>query len=232
MGYKIFVSYKYGDSNVYPLQQFRYGSTVLSGYEQTTARHYVDELQRLLTADDHINKGEQDGESLAAFKDCTIESRLRAKIHDSSITIVMISPRMKDPYLPEADQWMPWEIAYSLREYTRGIRTSLSNAILAVVLPDSHGSYDYYMESRTCCSSGCTTYMNDSLFQILRDNMFNAKHLIPMPCGNNLNVVAGEHSYIPAVRWEEFKYNISGHLDRVLRIRENISTYNIVKTVR
>jgi len=232
MGKKIFVSYKYGDNNVYPLPRATYGLTLLSCYQQTTVRHYVDELYVHLDINDHILKGEQDGESLAHFKDSTIESKLRAKIHDSSITIVMISPNMKDPYKPESDQWIPWEIAYSLREYTRGYRTSLSNAVLAVVLPDRNNSYGYYLRDNTCCALKCRTQMVDHVFQIIRDNMFNAKQRTQQGCNQNINVYTGEFSYIPAVKWNEFISDVSGNLDRVIRINENITAYDIVKIVK
>lgn len=227
MGKKIFVSYKYSDGSVYPL-----GTAFSEAIEPTTVRHYVDKLQKLLADDDHINQGEKDNESLANFKEDTIASKLRDKIFNSSITVVMISPNMKETFTSESDQWIPWEISYSLKEVPRGDRTSRTNAVLAVVLPDRANSYNYYLEDKTCCPSGCRLNKTDSLFQILRENMFNIKSPSHMPCHQGSTVYTGESSYIPAIKWHEFTANVGGCLDRVIRINENIAAYKIVKTVQ
>lgn len=85
-----------------------------------------------------------------------MESKLRNKIFDNSVTIVLISPNMKEINKNEDDRWIHWEISYSLRETTRNDRTSKRNGILAVVLPDVNDRYDYMLEQKICCQSGCT----------------------------------------------------------------------------
>ncbi|MGZ4009907.1 MAG: TIR domain-containing protein [Flavisolibacter sp.] len=114
MGRKVFVSYKYSDNQVMDLDI--YEQSLWGNFKvQTTVRHYVNKLSEILENDDHIYKGENDGESLANFSDDHIASKLRDKIFDSTITIVFVSKGMKNPWLPEKDQWMPWEISYSLK---------------------------------------------------------------------------------------------------------------------
>lgn len=231
MSYKIFVSYKYGDTNVQSLKfNFPYPSAktwiLAPNYEPTKVRDYVTKLQDLLEKNHHINKGEADNESLANFKDSTIASKLRNKIFDSSVTIVMISPGMKEYGKLERDQWIPWEISYSLCEYGRNGRTSHTNAMLAVVLPDRNGSYSYCLDERP----ETTVIYTDNLFEILRKNMFNQK--IPsIRQKNGIYIYSGESCYIPCVKWSDFKLNPNLYIERVIKIRDNIDDYNICKMV-
>ena len=140
-----------------------------------------DKIEEIIGVE-NIYKGERDGEDLSYFKDETIESRLRNKIYDSSLTIVLISKNMNDRSKNESDQWIPWEVSYSLKETSRKNKsgesvTSRSNAMLAVVLPDGDNSYTYYFESKSCCNGGCTTHHTDKLFEIIRKNKFNNLYL-------------------------------------------------------
>ncbi|MFA7077264.1 MAG: TIR domain-containing protein [Syntrophomonas sp.] len=221
MSYKIFVSYKYGDQAVCPLEEI----------EDTKVRDYVDILQDKLKDEHHINKGEADGEDLGDFKDSTIESKLRDKIYDSSVTIIVISKGMKDTALDESDQWIPWELSYSLKEHTRNGRTSQTNATLAVVLPDENNKYDYFITDNRCGDCACRTLYTDKLFKILRDNMFNQKNKEIMDCTSNKTVYKGHSSYIYSAKWEDFINDVNKYIDMSVDINSNIDDYNITKTV-
>ena len=227
-GRKIFISYKYGDTNVMSLLPLTAGL-----YSPTTARHYVDDLQTRLDADDHVNKGENDNESLVEFKDATISTKLKRKIYDSSVTIVLLSPNMKEIYTAEDDQWIPWEISWSLRKLTRDGRTSGTNAMLAVALPDAASSYNYAVVDNTCPSCRCRTWQTDSFFKIIRDNMFNRKHPNFSGCAAhspaNQPQLGNNHSFLYPIKWGDFVQNIGFHIDIALAIKDDIDSYNLVK---
>ena len=141
-------------------------------------RDYVTKFEKALDPSDNIYKGESDGEDLSVLSEETIWQKLKDRIYDSTVTVVFISPGMKESWQVEKDQWIPWEISYSLKEVSRKSKngdavTSRSNAMIAVVLPDENGSYSYYLENKNCCESGCTTHHIDKLFTIIRKNKFN-----------------------------------------------------------
>lgn len=221
MGKAIFVSYKYSDAKVFQLPDI---------IGTTTARHYVDKLAGLLEKEDHLYKGEDDGESMATLQDSAIASKLGDKIFCSSLTIVLISKGMKNDAVADKDQWIPWELSYSLKEQSREGGNSKTNAVLAVVLPDEFGSYSYYITENPSCNS--ITYHTNTLFQILKLNMFNHKKREDniRHC-NGQKIYEGSPSYIPSVKWENFKNNVDSYINLAVMTRQNINEYDLVKTV-
>lgn len=171
MGRRVFISYKYADTQVQDLGIYEDSGWGLKQKVPTKVRHYVDKLQEEI-GKDNINLGEKDGESLADFSDTTIETELKGKIRQCSITIILLSKGMKNEE-PEKEQWIPWEVSYSLRTVSNDNYSKQMNAILGVVLPDETGSYDWYYKSDLDCN--CTTHYTSKLFKILRDNSFNIK---------------------------------------------------------
>ena len=222
MGNKIFVSYKYGDANVHQI----------NGDPNTTARNYVDRLMDIFEGDE-IYKGEGD-EDLSEFKDDPIKNRLKDKIHDSSITIVLISPCMKENNKRENDQWIPWEISYSLKEIVRNDKTSHTNGIITVVLPDISDSYTYYIEDNTFDYCNCRKLRTNSLFQILRDNMFNIKEPLYSDCPHHEKntVFTGQHSYISSIKWVDFIKDKDSYIETAKDIRDGRKKYTITKEIK
>lgn len=102
-GNKIFISYKYKDNQVLNLK----------ADDNSTVRDYVDKLETLLKSTNHIYKGESDGEDLSCLSEETIWEKLKTRIYDSTITIVVISPGMRELGKNDKEQWIPREVSYS-----------------------------------------------------------------------------------------------------------------------
>lgn len=226
MGRKVFISYKYADSRVYNLNY----------WVNSTVRDYVTEFENMIDETDHIYKGESDDEDLSNLSEETIWGKLKDRIYDSSITVVFISPGMKESWNTDKNQWIPWEVSYSLKETSRKNKngdsiTSKTNAMVAVVLPDEYNSYSYFLEERTCCAENCTTHHTDRLFQILRDNMFNLKNPNRKNCDSGSTIWYGDFSYIAAVRWKDFVVNYIKYFDNAYNRQSNIDNYSIVKDI-
>ena len=226
MGKKIFISYKYADGQV----------ENLSLYENSMVRDYVTKFEEVLDPSDNIYKGESDGDDLSNLSEDTIWEKLKDRIYDSSVTVIFISPGMKEAWKADKDQWIPWEVSYSLKEITRRNKngdavTSKSNAMVAVVLPDEIGSYSYYLNSKNCCASGCTTHHRGELFSIIKKNKFNLKKAIKKECDAGSTIWYGEHSYIEAVKWIDFIADYDSYIGSASERQDNIDDYEICKEV-
>jgi len=220
MSYKIFISYKYADQDVYPL----------NGKYDTTVRSYVDVLENYFDKNtDHIYKGESDGEDLSDLSEESIWSKLRDRIYDSSITVVLASPNMRDYYTSEKDQWIAREMSYSLRETVRNDRTSHANGVVLLALPDSSGSYEYIVNHKDCCSATYNIWKTDCLFPIISANLFSRRKMERIPCLNNHAIYRGEPSYIVMAKWADITDGsaLKVLLDRAIAIRDSKDEYDV-----
>ena len=150
MARKVFVSYKYKDGDVQPLATTRQPPTWPCDYVEYLENHVLD---------GHVYKGEKQDDDLSGYSDDYIWGHLKDKIWDSSVTVLLISPNMKESGRWDRSQWIPWELSYSLKLTPRSNRTSQRNSIVAVILPDKSGSYSYFDKYKT--------------FAILRENIDN-----------------------------------------------------------
>ncbi len=227
MGRKIFVSYKYSDDDVHNITDSFWGCTV---------RDYVDKIESTIDSSDHIYKGESDGEDLSQLTEDTIWNKLKNRIYDSTLTMVMLSKSMRVTWKRDKDQWIPREISYSLKEISRidssgNSVTSKTNALLAVVIPDKSNSYSYFTYNKTCCSSTCRVLVRDNLFDIMKGNMFNQKSPNSNKCDDGSTVYHGDSSYMLCVKWDEFIADMDTYINKAYEIQDKIDDYNIQKEV-
>jgi len=217
---KVFLSYKYADGDV----------ANFSLTEKSTARTYVDKLEKLM-GDDFIIKWEADDEDLSALSEDTIAQKLFDRIYDSSLTIVLISKGMRDTSKSEKNQWIPREVSYSLSENSRNGVTSHTNAMLAVILPDSSGSYEHFVSPCQDCGSFCRIWHTENTFNVIAKNMFNIKHPDQFTCSKDSDslIFRSPCSYIVPVRWDHYVNNISGYVAEAYSAKDNIDDYTIVK---
>lgn len=230
MGRKVFVSYKYADNNVYNMLPIKLGYTY-------TVRDYVNQIQNVL-GQGNIYKGESDGEDLSTLSYEAIWETLKNRIYDSSVTIIMVSKGMKENGKREKDQWIPQEISYSLKEMPRRNKNgdpivSHTNALLAVVLPDRSGHYDYFMSDQSNQFFDNRSVKKDSpyIFDIMRGNLFNKKNgrwekntLQPLP-------IPEQPSYMLCVRWRDFFKNMNRYIEQACKIQEKKDEYIIQKEI-
>lgn len=56
-------------------------------------------------------------------------------------------------------------------------------------------NYEYALKSNTCCETGCTTYIRDWMFTIIKENLFNQQYPGIVDCQNHARIWYGEYSY-------------------------------------
>ncbi len=236
MGHKIFISYKYYDTNVFQRIKHNLFQDANSNYD-VTPRDYVDVLAEYLdNHSTHYCKAEDDNNDLSTLSDDQIWEILKDKIYDSTMTIVIISPNMRNHALTDRSQWIPWEVKYSLDKNTRHNNagkeiTSDTNAMMAIVLPDRNGSYSYYFENKTCCESGCRLNKTHTLFKIIGKNTFNLKkNDMCRTCSAGDTIYYDKsHSYISFYKWEEInsKEKIENAINHCYEIQSRKDLYDI-----
>lgn len=192
MAHKTFISYKYSE-----------------------AQRLRDDIIESLGADAAYYKGEtSDSPDLTDTTTENIKKNLRDMMYDTSVTIVIISPHMKE------SNWIDWEIEYSLKDATRKGRTSHNNGVVGVIMK-YNGGYSWFKYTQTN-SDGCqsTSYYRDKVYDIINNNRFNQDPKV-YSCDICKTVDALTGSYIAYVTEEDFLANPSKYIDNAYDKSEN-----------
>ena len=193
-------------------------------YKYDEASDVRDRIINALGSDATYYKGEtSESPDLSDLSTERIKEKLKEMIYDTSVTIVVISPRMKE------SKWIDWEIEYSLREYKRGDRTSHSNGVVGVVMKYM-GSYDWIRTIKRNPDGHMPTYYDESLlFDVINKNRFNQnpkKYL----CSRCKTVDALTGCYISLIEEDDFLANPNKYIENAYEKSQNLWNYDISKT--
>lgn len=194
MARKTFISYKYSD--------------VVQGRGNNNLR---DKIIARLGEDARFYKGENGyTENLSGYSAEYIKQVLKDKLYDTSVTIVIISPNMRN------SKWIEWELEYSLRNVTRGDRTSRPNGIIAVVQKSPY-SWDDYSWAKSYYGDWNTSLMPS----IIAKNRRNKSAFAPYSFSNH---------YIDIVTEDEFLKSPEYYIEAAYNKSKNTFYYDLKKT--
>lgn len=145
MAHKTFISYKYSE-----------------------AQDLRDRIIKALGDDASYYQGEtSDSPDLTDTSTENIKKNLKNMMYDTSVTIVIISPHIKE------SKWIDWEIEYCLKNITRKNRTSHTNGVVGVIMK-VNGGYDWFKYTSTK-PDGCsvTNYYDSKVYDIINNNRYN-----------------------------------------------------------
>lgn len=184
MAHKTFISYKYSES-----------------------RELRDRIIKSLGKEATYYKGENvDSKDMTDFKRETIRKKLADMMYDTSVTIVILSPNMRE------SEWIGWEVSYCLKKIKRQDRTSQRNGVVAVI-KKVNGSYSWFKYSE----GNGTKYHMDKIQDIIAKNHFNSNP--PKKVDGSYDWLNG--SYITFVEEDVFLYNPPKYIDNAYEKSEN-----------
>lgn len=200
MAHKTFISYKYNE-----------------------AQDLRDAICEALGEDATYYQGEtSDSPDLTDTSTENIKRSLMDKMYNTSVTIVVVSPNMKQ------SKWIDWEIEYCLKEIAREGRTSKTNGVVGVIQKRG-GNYAWFKNALQNPDGHTASSYNDHLvYSILTKNRFNQnpKLYVCNAC-KTINRLTG--SYISYIEEDEFLRDPQAFIENAYDKSEDVDGYDLTK---
>lgn len=193
-------------------------------YKWSEAQDVRDRIINALGDDASYYKGEtSDSPDLTDTSTENIKKKLKDMMYDTSVTIVVLSPNMKE------SKWIDWEIEYCLKEIKRKDRTSHTNGVVGVIMKVDDGYSWFKRTGKNCHGTSTTSYEMDKVFDIISKNHFNSNpkqwHCDKCETYDWLN-----GSYISFIEEDEFISHPEKYIDNAYDKSENdASGYELKK---
>lgn len=195
-------------------------------YKYSEARGTRDKIYEALGENARYYRGETSlSPDLTDTTTENIKSKLADKMSQTSVTIVVISPNMKDSV------WISWEIEYCLKSITRMGRVSSTNGVVGVIQKVA-GGYDWLV-SKSDNDDGCKnirTIDSNYLYPIINKNRFN---LLPQHqkymCARCKTVDQLTGSYISLIEEHQFLATPDKYIENAYQKSEVCENFELVK---
>ena len=153
-----------------------------------------------------------------------IKNNLKDMMHGTSVTIVIVSPNIKQ------SKWIDWEIEYSLKEISRGDKTSRTNGVVGVIMK-AGSDYDWLVSTITK-DDGCSVRnINDSvLYNIVNFNRYNLQGDEKYACEHCQTYNQLDGSYFSLILEDDFIANPEKYIENAYEKCENADKYKLCKT--
>lgn len=193
-------------------------------YKHSEAQDLRDEILDALGEDATYYQGEtSDSPDLTDTSTDNIKKNLKDMIYGTSVTIVVISPHIKE------SKWIDWEIEYSLKEITREDNTSRTNGVVGVIMKQDDG-YEWIV-GQLSNDDGCKPRVIDDskLYPIIYRNRFNREPPV-YSCERCKTVDMLTGSYISLIAAESFLADPAKYIENAYEKSSEIGSYKISKT--
>lgn len=192
-------------------------------YKYSEATDLRDKIVEALGDDSKYYQGERsESPDLSDRTTDYIKEQLKDMIYSTSVTIVIISPNMKE------SNWIDWEIEYSLKQIKRGDRTSGTNGVVGVVMKHN-GGYSW-LRPKIENDDGHTAVLtkNEYLYDIIIKNRFNQEPP-EYTCDVCKNVDMLTGSYISLIKEEDFLNNPNKYIENAYDKSKNTDNYTLCR---
>lgn len=200
---------------------------VFISFRFSDGKEIKDELVDLFDESTEIINRSEDVDR-SQMSDESIQDYLYEKLEDTSVTIVLLTPKAVDykkNFWGEYDDWLYDELRYSLEDRTN----NRTNGVVAVYTDDAK---DMILESSSHYCSHCQQTKScrtlKSFDNLARKNMLNIKPKFKKnPCADLYD--DSHDSYISLVSLEDFKNDYAKYIDNAKEKRNRLEEFEIKK---
>ncbi len=192
-------------------------------YKYSEAQDLRDEILKALGDDATYYQGETaDSPDLTDSSTENIKTNLTDMMYDTSVTIVVISPNLKD------SKWIDWEIEYSLKEVSRKGRTSKTNGVVGVI-QELNGGYDWLV-TMSKKDDGCSvrTIEDSKLYNIVNENRYNRNDHV-YACNECKTFSQLDGSYISLIDEADFLSDPHKYIENAFKKSEKADEFDLTK---